>query len=219
MSAEGIPSEWYFITPPQSVSWSKEGEATEISTYGSNSPYLQYSTTSLRKLTLSDALIEGFSDAKAVEDNVRSLENCMRMMIDEGTGYASPFCWTAYAGGKSYGTFLITSVRVTEQMRDMGGRATRAKVDVELIEVPSYQVSTGTDITAQVIQSKSDQKYAEQVKKLTQSGKQDKKVAGSKDKSKGKGTSAPGSPGGASGGNTTTPPNQPEGIRPINRIP
>jgi hypothetical protein len=129
----------------------------------------------------------------------------MRMMIDEGTGYASPFCWTAYAGGKSYGTFLITSVRVNEKMRDAGGKATRANVDIELIEVPSYQVSTGTDITAQVIQGKSDQKYAEQVKKLTQSGKQDKKVAGSKDKSKGTGTSAPGSAGGASGENTTPP--------------
>lgn len=221
MSAEGIPSEWYFITPPQSVSWAKEGEATEISTYGSNSPYLQYATTSLRKLTLSDALIEGFSDAKAVEDNVRALENCMRMMIDEGTGYASPFCWTAYAAGKSYGTYLITSVNVTEKMRDMGGKATRAKVDIEMIEVPSYQVSTGTDITAQVIQGKADKKYAEQIKALEASGKQDKKVAGSRDKNKGAGAGAGTTPGTNPGAPTSgnKPPNQPIGVDAETRLP
>lgn len=211
MSAEGIPSEWYFITPPQSVSWSKDSQSSEIATYGSNSPYLQYATTKLRKLTLSDALIEGFSDAKAVEDNVRALENCMRMLIDEGTGYASPFCWTAYAGGKSYGTFLITSVRTTELMRDMGGKATRARVDIELQEVPSYQVSTGTDITAQVIQGKSDQKYAQQAKALAQSGSQDKKVANSKNNGKGQGQ------GQGQGGNSSASnnkPNAPE-VKPI----
>ena len=79
MSAEGIPSEWYFITPPQSVSWSKDSNVNEIDTYGTNNPYLSYGTTKLRSLSLNDALIEGFSDGKAVEDNIIGLEACMRM--------------------------------------------------------------------------------------------------------------------------------------------
>ena len=54
-----IPSEWYFITPPQSVSWSKDSISKTIDTYGTNNPYLNYGSTSLRKLTLGDVLVEG----------------------------------------------------------------------------------------------------------------------------------------------------------------
>jgi len=163
MSANGIPSEWYFITAPQEVSWSKDSNAAEIDTYGTNNPYLQYGTTKLRKLTLGDALVEGFSDAKAVEDNIIKLEACMRMVLDEENGYTSPFCWKVFAGDKCYGTFLITSVGVNEKMRDMSGKATRAKVNIELQEVPSYQVSSGTDITAQAIQGSADEKYQQEL--------------------------------------------------------
>ncbi len=148
MSAEGIPSEWYFITSPQEVSWTKDSVTNEVATYGTNNPYLNYGTTKLRTLTLGDAMVEGFSDAKQVEDNIVQLEACMRMIIEEGTGYAAPYCWKLYAGSKSYGTFIITSVSVNEKMRDMSGNATRAFVDVELQEVAPYQVTSGIDITS-----------------------------------------------------------------------
>ena len=148
MSAEGIPTEWYFITSPQDVSWSKDSVTKEVATYGTNNPYLNYGTTKLRKLTLGNAMVEGFSNAMQVEDNIVQLEACMRMIIEESTGYASPYCWVAYAGSKSYGTFIITNVSVKEEMRDMSGNATRAFVDITLQEVPPYQVSSGTDITS-----------------------------------------------------------------------
>ena len=148
MSAEGIPSEWYFITAPQDVSWQKNSVSKEVATYGTNNPYLNYGTTKLRKLTLGNAMVEGFSNAMQVEDHVVQLEACMRMVIDEGTGYASPYCWQAFAGNKSYGTFIITSVSVKEELRDMSGNATRAFVDISLQEVPPYQVASGTDITS-----------------------------------------------------------------------
>ena len=197
MSAEGIPDEWYFITPPQNVSWSKDSNSSEIDTYGTNNPYLSYGTTKLRKLTLGGAMIEGFSDGKAVESNIIELEACMRMVLEEENGYTSPFCWKVFAGDKSYGTYIITSISVNESMRDMGGKATRATVDISLTEVPSYQVSTGTDITAQVIQGAGDKKYQEDINKSqgkgSESGKQDKNVTDAKQNSGG---------GGGGGGNT-----------------
>ena len=170
MSAEGIPDEWYFITAPQNVSWSKDSNSSEIDTYGTNNPYLSYGTTKLRKLTLGGAMIEGFSDGKAVESNIIELEACMRMVLEEENGYTSPFCWKVFAGDKSYGTYIITSIS-EQSMRDMGGKATRATVDISLTEVPSYQVSTGTDITAQVIQGSGDAKYARTVGQGTREGK------------------------------------------------
>ena len=39
MSTE-IPEEWYFITAPQSVSWSKDSRTTMIEPYGTNNPYV-----------------------------------------------------------------------------------------------------------------------------------------------------------------------------------
>ena len=222
MSADGIPSEWYFITPPQSVSWSKESVVSEINTYGTNNPYLNYGTTKLRKLTLGDAMIEGFSDGKQVEDNVVQLEAAMRMVIEEGSGYASPFCWKVFAGDKSYGTFIITGVNVTESMRDLSGKATRATVDVSLQEVAPYQVSSGTDITSTAAVGGVDPQFQQDVSaRATENAKQDAKVAGSKGKNataNGTGTGAGSSSTAAgqtngSGGATpeTTPP--PAGVR------
>ena len=198
MSSEGIPEEWYFITPPQNVSWSKDSNSSEIDTYGTNNPYLSYGTTKLRKLTLGGAMIEGFSDGKTVEGNILELEACMRMVLEEENGYTSPYCWKVFAGDKCYGTYIITGVSVNEQMRDMSGLATRATVDVSLTQVPSYQVSSGIDITAQVIQGSGDEKYQESLDKLNgqnDASKQDQKVA---DANKANGT--PSSGGGAGGG-------------------
>ena len=171
MSADGIPSEWYFITSPQDVSWSKDSRTTMIETYGTNNPYLNYGTTKLRSLTLGNAMVEGFSDAKAVEDNIIQLEACMRMIIEEGSGYAAPYCWNAFAGGKSYGTFIITSVKVKEDMRDMSGKATRAFVDIDLQEVAPYQVSTGQDITSTAATGGFEPAFEQQL--ASEAGKQD----------------------------------------------
>ncbi len=148
-ASNSIPGEWYFITAPQEVAWSKDSNAKTLDVYGSNSPYLSYSTTKLRKLSLSNALVEGFSNAKAVENNILSLEACMQVIIDSASGYASPYCWNVFAGSKSYGTYIISSINVKEQMRDLTGKATRAVVDVEFQEVPSYQVSFGNDIASE----------------------------------------------------------------------
>ena len=176
MSADGIPTEWYFITPPQDVSWNKDSVTREVATYGTNNPYLNYGTTKLRKLKLGNAMIEGFSDSKQIEDNVIQLEACMRMIIEEGTGYAAPYCWNAFAGTKSYGTFIITGVSVNEQMRDMSGKATRAVVDIELQEVPPYQVTSGIDITSTATVGGFEPAFEQQL--ASESAKQDAAAAG-----------------------------------------
>jgi hypothetical protein len=141
-----IPKSWYFITAPQDVSWSKEGKVTSAETYGTNTPYVLYGSTSLRKLTLGNVLLEGFSDRKTVEANIVALETCMNMVIQ--AGYTAPYCWKVYSGGKSYGTFIIVGLQVKEMMRDVRGFATRAIVDVELQQVPDYQVNSGRDLAS-----------------------------------------------------------------------
>ena len=158
-----IPDEWYWITAPENVQIRKDSKAEEIATYGTNNPYLNYGTTKLRQLTMSRAMLEGFSNAKEVEGNIQNLEACMRMVIDEGSGFTAPYCWHVFAGSKSYGTYIIKSVSISEKMRDMSGKATRAFVDVSLQEVSPYQVTSGTDITSTAIVGDVNEKYASQL--------------------------------------------------------
>jgi len=201
---EEIPEEWYFITAPQSVSWSKDSKLNIIEPYGTNNPYVNYGTTKLRSLSLSDVMVEGFSDGVVVEENIINLEACMRMVLDSDDGYASPYVWDVYAGGKTYGKYLITGVNVREEIRDLSGLASRAKVDISLQEVSPYQVSSGIDITAESLSGDFNEEtkkfQEEQAKKL-----QDDKV---NDKNKKDGTKGDDTTGGS---NNKTDPNDPKG--------
>lgn len=206
MANEEIPNEWYFITAPQSVSWTKDSRSNVVETYGTNNPYVHYGTTKLRSLKLGDSMVEGFSDGKVVEQNIIDLEACMRMVLDFDNGYTSPYVWYVYADSKSYGTYVIESVSVNEKIRTADGRASRATVDLSLQEVSPYQVSTGIDITAEVISGGITEKAQQDLDKLNKDKDKDKdkgkNEAASQDKtvndSKNKGTgggSTPGVPG------------------------
>jgi hypothetical protein len=175
MANEEIPDEWYFITPPQSVSWTKDSRSNVVETYGTNNPYVHYGTTKLRSLKLGDSMVEGFSDGKVVEQNIIDLEACMRMVLDFDNGYTSPYVWYVYAGNKSYGTYVIESISVNESIRTAEGRASRATVDLSLQEVSPYQVSTGIDITAEVISGGITEKAQKDLEKLNSDNNGNKK--------------------------------------------
>ena len=176
MSTE-IPEEWYFICAPQQVSWSKDSRTASIEPYGTNNPYLHYGTTKLRSLSLNDVMVEGFSDGVVVEENIINLEACMRMVLDSEDGFASPYVWNVYAGGKTYGSYVLTGVNVSESIRDFNGLASRAKVDLSLQEVSPYQVSGGIDISADALSgdfNEETKKYQEEQAKNNAKDQEDK---------------------------------------------
>jgi hypothetical protein len=178
-----------------------------IEPYGTNNPYVHYGTTKLRTLNLNDVMVEGFSDGKSVENNVIQLEACMRMVLDTDDGYASPYVWRVYAGGKSYGTYLITNVNVNEEIRDLQGRASRAKVDISFQEVSPYQVSSGIDITAEALTGSFDPEVEKQVQENAKNNEKDKQDNASKDKNKenGKNDSTTNNNNNGGGNNDNTP--------------
>lgn len=156
-----VPDEYYFITAPQDINWDKESEASEIQAYGTNNPYINYGMTKMRRLNFSNAMVEGFSAGREVENDVLNLEACMQMQLDTGSGYAAPYCWYAWAGSKCYGIYVVTNVKVTEKLRDTEGKATRAFVDVSLQQVPSYQVGSGQDLSSQAFTGRFSEKTEE----------------------------------------------------------
>lgn len=178
-----IPFEWYFITPPQSVSWSKGSKINMIEPYGTNNPYVNYGTTQLRQLKLGNAMLEGFSaGGMVVENNIHELEACMRMVLESDDGFTAPYVWNVYAGGKSYGQYVITDVSVDESIRNTYGEANRATVDVSFQQVSPYQVSSGIDISAEAISGNISQDAQDWSNKNNggkgEAGKQDDKVNG-----------------------------------------
>lgn len=190
----GIPQEVYLITAPQDVSWEKGSKTREIEAYGTNGAYLSYGTTGLRKLNLNNCMVEGFSDGKQVEGWILSLEACQLMVISPD-GFVSPYVWKVYAGSKSYGNYVITDVSISEVMRDMTGKATRAFADISLVEVPEAQVSSGADITAQAVTGSIDPKFQSEL--VAQDAAVASARAGGKPGSPGS-PSAPGAPGSSS---------------------
>ena len=76
--------------------------------------------------------------------------------------------WHVYAGNKSYGMYVINSVSVNESIRTQEGLAARATVDLDLQEVSPYQVSTGIDITAEIISGGITEKAQEDLKKANE---------------------------------------------------
>lgn len=145
---EGFPTIWKFITAPKDISWSKDGNVSSSDVYGTNQPFQIYAFTSLRKLSLSDCLVEGFTENRRVEEHILDLEKLMKVQINQDSGFASPYIWKLTAGPKLYGFFLITSLNIKEEQRDFKGRATRSRVDISLQEVPEFQVNNGRDLAS-----------------------------------------------------------------------
>ena len=137
---------WKFICAPTSVKWAKTGETSTVAAYGTNQPVLVYSSTSLRQLSLTDVIVEGFIYKKQILDLIKDLENMMNMVADADEGFTSPYIWSLKAGASSYGLYIITALDVEETLRDAKGRATRATIGIQFQEVGNFQIDNGRDL-------------------------------------------------------------------------
>jgi|LakMenEpi03Aug12_release.lakeMendotaPanAssembly.Ray.scaffolds.fasta_scaffold88313_2 hypothetical protein len=136
---------WVFITAPGSVQWNVSADVQRIDIFGTNSPPVTASSRGMRDLQLTEALMEGFTLGKAVQNELDQLEKLMNVEVNSQDGFVSVPVYDVKAGGKSYGLYVIESIDIDEQMRDLQGRATRAMVGVSLKQVPLYQVGNGID--------------------------------------------------------------------------
>jgi hypothetical protein len=146
---------WTFITAPEDVSWSTANAANRVDIFGTNNPPVVAGSRGMRDLTLGNALVEGFVRRKQVEDKVAQLEALLNYSLNPSDGFVSVPVYQIWANKKPYGGtqgyFIIKDVRVKEAMRDLTGNATRAYVDISLMQVPAYQVNTGRDQASAVV--------------------------------------------------------------------
>jgi hypothetical protein len=140
---------WTFITAPEDISWDLANQATRVDIFGTNNPPVVAGSRGMRDLTLGNALVEGFVRGKQVEDKVAALESLMSYGLNSSEGFVSVPVYQVWANSKSYGGkeayYIIKDIRVKETMRDLSGNATRAYVDISLMQVPAYQVNSGRD--------------------------------------------------------------------------
>lgn len=145
---------WNFTCTPDNISWNTEAQVERVSIFGTNQPPVVSGSKTMRDLTMSDALIEGFSLGRTVEDKIAELENLMSFTIDNKNRFVRVPVYYVKASDKKYGNgangvdggfFVIKSISVKERMRDLSGKTTRAIVDVVFTQVPGYQVNKGRD--------------------------------------------------------------------------
>lgn len=148
---------WNFICAPNEISWSSEVQAERVQIFGTNQAPVTAGSKGMRDLNLSNALVEGFTRGKSVETKIAKLESLMDFSLDVSRGYVKVPVFYVTANDKKYGFgldgkdggyFIIKSVNVKEDMRDLKGNATRGTVDVTFIQVPPYQVDSGRDIAS-----------------------------------------------------------------------
>jgi hypothetical protein len=147
---------WSFITAPENVSWDVANQATRVDIFGTNSPPVVAGTRGMRDLSLGNSLVEGFVRGVTVEGKIAALENLMNYDLNPTDGFVSVPVYQVTANDKVYGNggfFVIKDIKVQEKMRDLKGNATRALVDISLIEVPEYQVNSGRDQASKVAAS------------------------------------------------------------------
>jgi hypothetical protein len=140
---------WTFITAPEDVSWDVSNAASRVDMFGTNNPPVVAGSRGMRDLTLGNALVEGFMRGVTIEGKVQALENLMNYGFNFSDGFVSVPVYQVWAQDKQYGGpqgyFIIKDVKVKEVMRDTAGWATRAYVDISLMQVPAYQVNSGRD--------------------------------------------------------------------------
>lgn len=138
---------WTFITAPENISWDVNNQADRVPMFGTNSPPVVAGTRGMRDLKLGNALVEGFIRNVTVEGKIAALENLLNYKLNATDGFVSVPVYQVFANSKAYGNgyFIIKDVSIKETMRDLRGDATRAFVDISLMEVPEYQVNSGRD--------------------------------------------------------------------------
>ena len=146
---------WSFITAPENVSWDVANQATRVDIFGTNSPPVVAGTRGMRDLSLGNSLVEGFVRGVTVEGKIAALEKLMNYNLNPTDGFVSVPVYQVTANDKVYGNgfFIIKDIKIQEKMRDLKGNATRALVDISLMEVPEYQVNSGRDQASQVAAS------------------------------------------------------------------
>jgi hypothetical protein len=110
----------------------------------------------MRELSMSNALVEGFTRGKTIEGKISDLETLLNFSLDTKNGYVKVPVYWIYANNKRYGDvdggcFVIKEMKVKEEMRDLTGLATRAKVDISFSQVPPYQVDDGRDLASKTV--------------------------------------------------------------------
>jgi hypothetical protein len=142
---------WSFITAPEDVSWDVSNQATRVDIFGTNNPPVIAGSRGMRDLTLGNSLVEGFVRGVTVEGKIAALEKLMNYTLNQKDGFVGVPVYRVKANDKTYGNgfFIIRDIKIKETMRDTRGDATRAYVDISLMEVPEYQVNSGRDLASQ----------------------------------------------------------------------
>jgi hypothetical protein len=138
-----------FDLPPRSVTWKKSFLTQEVKTQGNTSQPLYFSMAENKKLSLSGIIFDHNKNSLPHEklELLQSLQVPVKTKLRVYQLLVGNLVSNQFAA-RSYGKFIISSIDVAEQMRDVNsGKTVRAVVNIELTEVSSQQLDFGRDLS------------------------------------------------------------------------
>jgi hypothetical protein len=141
-----------FKYAPKQISWKKPIAISEYKTQGNTEQPLYFSSAANKKIQLQEIIFDGNDGTHALpHDQLNRLQ--LLQLPAKGTTKLRVFqllvgnLQAKSFAARSYGKYIITNLDIVEQFRDPStGLTLRAKVNLELTEVASYQLDLGNDL-------------------------------------------------------------------------
>lgn len=144
---------WTFIAAPSNITIAKNMDYTAEQNWAANERTITYGGTAMKKISLGEILIEGLITKANIQKKVNQLEKLLDPV--QYKKHIAPLVFELIVKPKngqsqesrSYGYYIITDVGLSEILRDHSGRALRVVANLELQEIPKYQINNGRDLT------------------------------------------------------------------------
>lgn len=141
---------WRFQYAPQ-ISYTRSSTFQEDKSWGTNVQPSHFNNTSGKSIQISGAILEGLTIGSTVTNAVVALETLMSVVNPDNQLQVAPYAYRLIVGSRTlkepisdkHSPFIIESITVKEEMYDSAGELLMVKIDMNLKEVPYYQINDG----------------------------------------------------------------------------
>jgi hypothetical protein len=138
------PVNFEFEVSPDQISWDKTGSLNVSPTFMTNEQPVIYSHATQPVLNMSGILFDSIHNPNQT-DSSQELTALERLLSVDSDNF-SPRVYDVFADTRKYGTYVISSLKITEPRRTTDGKPSRIVADLSLQPVPTFQIRTSQDL-------------------------------------------------------------------------
>jgi hypothetical protein len=138
------PINFEFDVSPDQISWDKTGSLNVSPTFMTNEQPVIYSHATQPVLNMNGILFDSIHNPNKT-DSLQDLTGLERLLSVDSDNF-SPRVYDVFADTRKYGTYVISSLKITEPRRTTDGKPSRIVADISLQPIPSFQIRTSQDL-------------------------------------------------------------------------